>query len=286
MSPNRPAEAGLGTHFNRPDYPMATNEQTDHQILERTPCGGQIRCARQTPLLIVLFFVVWPSYLWAQEATTNHNIILRRDPNTSSPALEHLSKGTRLTLVDATPDTGFYHVKTEDDRVGWVFAKYVSISTAETPAPPSTPITAPSTECDSDISAHVYHPKRLIVKQECLAVTGTIVDATATQSKHQTDGTRHEHDGDTHGWLKVDSGFENLLNSGDINDEDGNLVFEIICRFPVTQTDAKAACQGYKDGISLPPVASHVRIVGRFVQDTFHGQWNEIHPVTSITVIP
>src|ERR1700726_4088886 len=50
----------------------------------------------------------------------------------------------------------------------------------------------------------------------------------------QAYGTRHEHDGDTHGWLKVDSGFENLLNSGNMNDEDGNLVFEIICRFPIT----------------------------------------------------
>jgi hypothetical protein len=124
------------------------------------------------------------------------------------------------------------------------------------------------------------------VKMECIAVTGTIVDATATQSKHQVDGTRHEKDGDTHGWLKVDSGFENLLNSGNVNDEDGNLVFEIICKFPVTQPDAKASCQGYTDPVSLPPVGSHVRIVGRYVQDTFHGQWNEIHPVTSIAVIP
>jgi Bacterial SH3 domain len=237
-------------------------------------------------LFIVLFFVIWPSCLWAQEATTNRNVILRRDPTISSPALEHLIKGTRLSLVDALPDSGFYHVRTEDDRVGWVFGKYVSISTAETPAPPTAPSTTPSTECDPSISTHVYHPNRLIVKQECIAVTGTIVDATATQSKHQADGTRHEKDGDTHGWLKVDLGFENLLNSGNINDENGNLVFEIICRFPVTQMDAKAACQGYTDQVALLPVGSHVRIVGRYVQDTFHGQWNEIHPVTSINVIP
>jgi hypothetical protein len=26
--------------------------------------------------------------------------------------------------------------------------------------------------------------------------------------------------------------------------------------------------------------------VGTFVQDSFHAQWDEIHPVTSITVIP
>jgi hypothetical protein len=252
---------------------------------------GHIRMAWRASLFIVLFFVFWPSRLLAQEATTNHNVILRRDPTTSSPALEHLTKGARLTLIDALPDSGFYHVKTEDDRVGWIFARYVSISTAETPTTPTTatpaiPVTAPSTECDSSIWTHVYHPKRLIVKQECIAVTGTIVDATAAQTTKEPDGTRHEPDGDTHGWLKVDSGFENLLNSGNIHDEAGNLVFEIICKFPVTQPDAKAACQGFTDHVSLPPVGSHVRIVGSFVQDTFHGQWNEIHPVTSITVMP
>jgi hypothetical protein len=251
---------------------------------------GPIQMIWRASLFIVLFFAFCPTRLLAQEATTNRNVILRRDPTTSSPALEHLTKGARLTLVDALPDSGFYHVKTEDDRAGWIFAKYVSISTTETSATQATPSTAPatalSTECDSSISAHVYHPNRLIVKQECIAVTGTMVDATATETRKQLDGTRHEPDGDTHGWLKVDSGFENLLNSGNINDEAGNLVFEIICKFPVTQPDAKAACQGFTDHVSLPPVGSHVRIVGRFVQDTFHGQWNEVHPVTSITVTP
>ena len=256
-------------------------------MIFKGPSEISSRIARRASLLAVVFvFVVFPSSIWAQQASTNHYVILRRDPTPSSPALEHLAKGARLTLVDATPDNGFYHVKTENDRVGWVFGKYVNISAAETTPTPTPPSISPSIECDSSISAHVYHPNRLIVKQECIEVTGTIVDATATQSKHQTDGTRHEHDGDTHGWLKVDSGFENLLNSGNTNDEGGNLVFEIICRFLITQMDAKAACQGYTDQISLPPVGSHVRIVGRFVQDTFHGQWNEIHPVTSITVVP
>jgi hypothetical protein len=235
-------------------------------------------------LTFLLCFIMSPSCLQAQKAATTRNVILRRDPSTSSPVLERLSKDTRLSLVDALPDSGFYHVRTEDDRVGWVFGKYISISTTEITAAPTTPRATPSTECDPSISAHVYHPQRLIVKQECISVTGAIVDATATQTKKQLDGTRHEPDGDTHGWLKVDPGLENLLNSGNLNDENGNLVFEIICKFPVTQPDAKAACQGYTDHVSLPPVGSHVRIVGRYVQDTFHGQWNEIHPVTSIAV--
>jgi uncharacterized protein YgiM (DUF1202 family) len=238
-------------------------------------------------LIILVFLIMCPVSLRAQKAVTTRNVILRRDPTTSSPVLAHLSKGARLSLVDALPDSGFYHVKTEDDRVGWVFARYVSISTTEVTSAPTKPITAtPSTECDPSISAHVYHPQRLIVKQECTSVTGIIVDATATLTKKELDGTRHEPDGDTHGWLKLDPGLENLLNSGNITDENGNLVFEIICKFPVTQPDAKSACQSYTDHVSLPPVGSHVRIIGRYVQDTFHGQWNEIHPVTSIAVIP
>ncbi len=230
--------------------------------------------------IAILFFAVCSTAIGAQEAVVNHNVILRRDPATTSPPLAHLPDGTRLTLVDAAPSSGFYHVRTEDDQVGWVFAKFVTISAVTAPAVASTG------GCDATISTHVYHPKRLIVKEECISVTGTIVDATAPQKTHHADGTRHEGDGDTHGWLKVDAVFENLLNAGNLNDEGGNLVFEIICRFPVTQADAKTSCQGYTDHVTLPPVGAHVKIVGRYVQDTFHGQWNEIHPVTSITVIP
>jgi len=114
-------------------------------------------------------------------------------------------------------------------------------------------------------------------------VTGTVVDATGGK---RSDGVRKEKDGDTHGWLKLDAEFQNLLNAGNMSDEGGNLVFEIVCRFPVTQADAQAACQGYTDQVTLPPVGSHVRIVGTYVQDTFHARWMEIHPVSSITVVP
>src|ERR1700688_5253856 len=124
-------------------------ERQRHVPSAATRIGG-IRMLWRASLFIILFFAFCPTRLLAQEATTNHNVILRRDPTTSSPVLEHLTKGARLTLVDALPDSGFYHVKTEDDRVGWIFAKYVSISTTQTPAippPPNTRITAPrSTE--------------------------------------------------------------------------------------------------------------------------------------------
>ncbi len=236
----------------------------------------------------LLVLLICPLSVLGQTATTNRNVILRRDPSTASVALAHLSQGARLTLVDDAPTSGFYHVRTEDDQVGWVWSKYVTLSAppapppAPTPAPP-TPPQPPETQCDPSQWTHVYHPLRLIVKQQCLAVTGTIVDAT---SGKKSDGVRHEADGDTHGWLKVDPEFENLLNAGNISDEGGNLVFEIVCRFPVSQQDAKAACANYTDHVSLPPVGSHVQIVGALVQDTFHAKWMEIHPVTKITVLP
>jgi hypothetical protein len=88
---------------------------------------------------------------------------------------------------------------------------------------------------------------------------------------------RHEGDGDTHGWLKVDPQFANLLNAGNASNEGGNLVFELVCHFKVTQTDAKPSCVGFKDTTTIPPVGSHVAITGSFVQDTNHAKWNEIH---------
>ncbi len=239
----------------------------------------------QTIVMWILFLIACPCSVWAQQATVNRNVILRRDPSTASPTLEHLPKGARVTLVDASPDSGFYHVRTEDDQVGWVLSKYVSLSQAGTPQTPATTGTPQpaDTQCDASLWNHVYHSQRLIVKQQCISVTGTIVDATAGK---EPDGVRHEKDGDTHGWLKVDPEFQNLLNAGNLSDEAGNLVFEIVCRFPVTQADAKAACQGYTDHVNLPSVGSHVRTVGIYVQDSFHAQWMEIHPVTSITVVP
>jgi uncharacterized protein YgiM (DUF1202 family) len=77
---------------------------------------------------MALFLLAFPSSVLAQQATASRNVILRRDPSTASPALEHLPKGARLVLVDATADGGFYHVRTEDDQVGWVLSTYVRVS--------------------------------------------------------------------------------------------------------------------------------------------------------------
>jgi hypothetical protein len=141
-----------------------------------------------------------------------------------------------------------------------------------------------SPTCDETLWKHVYNPSRLIVEEKCATVTGTIVNATASEKKHEKDGVRHEADGDTHGWLKLDPGQEKFLNDGNKQAQAGNLVFEIVCIFPVTQADAKAACKGFHNGVKLPSVGTHVAITGTWVLDTEHGKWFEIHPVTSIVI--
>jgi hypothetical protein len=227
--------------------------------------------------------------LFAQQATVNHGVSLRGDPSTKNPPIGHLQRNSTVTLLASKAKAGFYHVQTTDGQEGWVGVKYLAIEgqagtqpTPGTPSAPTSPV-AGSTGCDDSLWAHVYNPQRLTVKQKCVSVTGTTMDATAGK---QTDGVRHEADGDTHGWLKLDPAFENLLNTGNQSAEGGNMVFEIVCRFPVTQADAKSACQAFNNVVKIPPVGSHVRVVGTYVQDTNHAKWMEIHPVTSITVIP
>jgi flagellar basal body rod protein FlgC len=226
--------------------------------------------------------------LQAQRATvTQAAVNLRAEPSAQSAAEAVLHKGDVLAVLDATPERGFLQVKTQDGKDGWVSVRAIKIvqspSSANPAVDPESPAANGPVTCDETLWSHVYNPARLIIKTQCLAVTGTIVDAT---NGKESDGVRHEEDGDTHGWLKVDPPFEDLLNPGNLSNEGGNLVFEIVCRFPVKQTDAVKACVSFQNAVKIPKVGSHVQIVGSYVRDTNHAQWMEIHPVTSITVIP
>ncbi len=259
---------------------------------------------RRTPAAILVFLLCATS-VSAQTVIVTHNVNLRPDPSSEYPGIRLLTPSEPpLTLLEPMQESGYYHVRTSAGEEGYVWSKYVKVSatpappsgtTPPPPPPPPTPTTtislgpgvpgSPSmVGCGDGLWAHVYNPSRLIVKQDCLTVTGTIIDATATQSKHQPDGVRHEGDGDTHGWLQVDSQFASLINPGNTSDEGGNLVFELVCHYTVKQTDAKPACTGFTDHTTIPAVGTHVAITGTFVTEKNHKKWNEIHPVSSIKV--
>jgi len=244
---------------------------------------------RPAAAVLFLAFASVPGIVLAQTAKVTHNVNLRPDPSSEYPPIRLLTTSEPpLTLLDPAPESGYYHAKTSVGEEGYVWGPNVSIKTTETVAPESvhlgTPVpgSASMTGCGDGLWQHVYHPSRLLVSQDCITVTGKIVDATAHQSHHQPDGVRHEGDGDTHGWLQVDPQFASLINAGNTADEEGNLVFELVCHYNVTQTDAQPSCSGYHDTTAIPAVGSHVAITGTFVTEKNHGKWNEIHPVSSI----
>jgi len=235
-------------------------------------------------VLMALVGLLCATVAFAQQATVKRNVILRSDSSSASQAIEHLHAGGTVTLLDTAKQNGYIHVKAQDAQDGWVWSKNIEIANgAPNPQGSGGSPAVGEAKCDDSLWDHVYNPQRLTVKQKCIAVTGTIVDAT---NGKWPDGVRHEPDGDTHGWLDVDSQYKNLLNAGNLSNEGGNLVFEIVCKFHVSQADAKPVCPStYHNALQLPPVGSHVRIVGSYVQDTNHKKWMEIHPVTSIEVI-
>jgi len=95
-----------------------------------------------------------------------------------------------------------------------------------------------------------------------------------------------EADGDFHIRLRLDPEFSSMLNAKNRSGQHGALVVEPVCMNPVKQKDTKNehVCDGFSQDVYSPDMrGAHVRVTGAYVTDMEHG-WNEIHPVTSITV--
>lgn len=234
--------------------------------------------------------VALPAALIGQQAVATTGVNVRSGPSTTGQIVGHLNAGDTISLVSPTIRLGFYRVEERDHTEGWVSAQYLRLLGDSSVGPttshanastPGTPGTSSLHGCGDGLWQHVYHPQRLLVKQECVTVVGVIVDAT---NGREPDAVRHEADGDTHAWLQLDAAYKDMLDAGNSSDEGGNLVFEIVCHFTVKQADAKPACAGFADHTVIPPVGTHVEITGTYVQDTNHARWNEIHPVSRIVV--
>lgn len=142
------------------------------------------------------------------------------------------------------------------------FMLAIAGAACSTPPPIPRPTPVPVPMCDTSLWHHVYHPQRLQVIDSCLEVAGYILSV------------RQEPDGDAHITIFLDVPL------------DGNqtLVTEAICVYPVVQADAVQSCAGFHNVVKIPPIESHVVIVGTHVLDTVHN-WEEIHPITSLEVI-
>ena len=128
------------------------------------------------------------------------------------------------------------------------------------------------TSCDDSLWNHVYMKYHLSVIESYKKVTGTVIS------------TKIVKDGDLHILLKLDAGQENLLNEMNQKKQNGCLVVEPICASKVYRFFVGKKCDKYINNVYLPLVGEHLEVVGSFARDDQH-RWNEIHPVTKITVI-
>jgi hypothetical protein len=268
---------------------------------------------RRRSALVTAGLLLFSAKVQAQQVETTRDVNLRTGPSSKSAVVRVVDSGAVVDSVRAR--AGWDGVRTASGDTGWIYSQYVKAHTpvaaptpVPSPAPGATAVlsggaapakkggssgTAPieagptgtssTVGCGDQLWQHVYHPDRLVIKQQCITVTGTIVDATKGK---ETDAVRHEADGDTHGWLKLDPPFVGMLNIANNGAQQGHLVFELVCHYSVTQADAQPACNGFTDHTVIPPVGSHVEIRGTYVQDKEHQHWHEIHPVSSIVVKP
>jgi len=102
------------------------------------------------------------------------------------------------------------------------------------------PTSSSSCSDPSSISSHVYDPYRLQIVKSCIAASGTV------------DKVIEEADGDVHLRTNLDRAYSSLTNSANDQYQYGDLVVEIICVNPPSQTDAQPSCQNYTNQIPVP----------------------------------
>ena len=137
-----------------------------------------------------------------------------------------------------------------------------------------TPASDHTSQCNDldSISSHVYNPYRLNIIRSCITASGI------------AENVFEETDGDYHIRLALDSQYSNLTNSANDQYQYRDLVVEIICALPTTQSDTVSACQNYTNTITIPNVNDHITVTGPYVLDTDHYDWAEIHPVYTLTL--
>lgn len=143
-----------------------------------------------------------------------------------------------------------------------------SSASAPLPTPDGAPTPVGNPVCRSP-QEHVYHPQRLVLRDPCTTVSGTIEEI------------RPESDGDYHILMRVDPQYEGMLNDSNRRNQRGDLVLEIVCGRRATGTAPIAACAGADPSAMLPALNSHVVATGAYVFDSTHG-WLELHPVWDV----
>lgn len=100
-------------------------------------------------LLRSLALLVFSALLNAQTAVVTRNVNLLFDPSTNNPQIARLVPGTQAQLLDPNPVLGYYRVKTETGKEGFVWGRNVKTQptnngTQPSPSPRATPVVTSS----------------------------------------------------------------------------------------------------------------------------------------------
>src|SRR5581483_4471760 len=77
-----------------------------------------------------LVFCLVATAAFSQTATVRRNSNLRLSPSSTAQIGAHLSAGTQVDLISKAQRGGYYHVKTEAGKKGWVWGRNVVLSEA------------------------------------------------------------------------------------------------------------------------------------------------------------
>jgi hypothetical protein len=139
------------------------------------------------------------------------------------------------------------------------------LTSIHVPISSGTPRPADCVPGDQDL--YVYSPARLRVLSACLRVTGTVR------------GVSIEHDGDRHLNVELDPQYDGLLTPGN-EAQFHRLVVEPICMGGGDEPSVAAECARDPDPITvIPEIGQRVWLEGRYVLDTNHFSWAELHPL-------
>ncbi len=96
---------------------------------------------RLLTLALTLVFVMPSPGLGQQTALVTHHLKLHAAPNASATIVDSLAEGDVVTILRHGHRTGYYHVITQNETVGWATDRYVHLITdpAEVHQPAGTP---------------------------------------------------------------------------------------------------------------------------------------------------
>jgi hypothetical protein len=142
--------------------------------------------------------------------------------------------------------------------------------------------------CDLSLYKFVYNDdnddrlKKVFAGTSCMSMTGIV------QASESGDDNA---DSDLVADFALDPDYTKFLNNFNLlpksaKGNDGNMVAEAICQGTLKLDIVKKSCANFTGArLILPPSGTHVKITGIVVTDQIHG-WRELHPITSIIVLP